>query len=145
MIEIRVDHATPLKELTGIRSLIDGLIGFKSDSISEPAFVQAPVLAPPVMQQSAATPQYTPAAAPAIPLSQSQASAAPAASFVPTAAPQTFTVEQLAAAASALVDAGRVGELQALLAKYGVPGLPQLPPDQLGAFATDLRAMGAKI
>lgn len=63
---------------------------------------------------------------------------------VPTEAP-TYTIDQLAVAATQLVDAGRREELVQLLAAFGVQALTALPKEQFGAFATQLRAMGAKI
>lgn len=63
---------------------------------------------------------------------------------VPTAA-QTYTLEQLSVAGTQLVDAGRMAELQQMLASFGVSSMMQLPKEQYGAFATQLRAMGAKI
>lgn len=65
-------------------------------------------------------------------------------SVVPTTAP-TYTMEQLAVAATQLVDAGRRTELVALLASFGVQALTALPKEHYGAFATKLRTMGAKI
>ena len=63
---------------------------------------------------------------------------------IPVSTP-IYTVDDLARAAAPLMDAGKLPELQALLQKYGVKFLPELRPDQLGAFATDLRQMGAAI
>lgn len=65
-------------------------------------------------------------------------------SSVPVAA-QTYTMEQLAVAATQLVDAGRRQDLVNLLASFGVQALTELPKDHFGNFATQLRAMGAKI
>lgn len=70
------------------------------------------------------------------------APAAPA--TVPTVAP-SYSLDQLAVAATQLVDAGRREELVQLLASFGVQALTALPKEQYGAFATQLRAMGAKI
>lgn len=92
-----------------------------------PAVPVAP--APTAQQPQAPAPSTTPAPAPAT---------------VPTAA-QTYTMEQLAVAATQLVDAGRREELVQLLASFGVQALTALPKEQYGAFATQLRAMGAKI
>jgi hypothetical protein len=64
--------------------------------------------------------------------------------IVPTAS-QTYTMEQLAVAATQLVDAGRRTELVSLLQTFGVQALTALPKEQYGAFATQLRALGAKI
>jgi len=63
---------------------------------------------------------------------------------VPTVA-STFSMEQLAVAATQLVDAGRRTELVSLLATFGVASLTELPKDYYGAFATQLRGMGARI
>ena len=63
---------------------------------------------------------------------------------VPTGAPQ-YTMDMLAVAGTALIDAGRMGELCGLLAKYGIESVTALNPAQYGAFATDLRALGAQI
>ena len=65
-------------------------------------------------------------------------------SAVPTTA-QTYSLEQLAVAATQLVDAGRRTELVTLLGSFGVQALTALPKEQYGNFATQLRSMGAKI
>ena len=73
--------------------------------------------------------------------------AAPAAApapAVPVTAP-TYTLDQIAKAGANLVDAGKMEQLLALLTKYGVQAVTQLTPDQYGAFATELRALGAQI
>lgn len=69
---------------------------------------------------------------------------APAPAPVPTTAP-TYSTEQLAVAATQLVDAGRRIDLLNLLSTFGVQALTALPKEQYGAFATQLRVMGAKI
>ena len=63
---------------------------------------------------------------------------------VPIAAP-TYTLDQLARAGAALAQAGKMQEALALLAKYGVQTVNQLKPEQYGAFATELRALGAQV
>lgn len=63
---------------------------------------------------------------------------------VPTT-PQSFSLEQLAVAATQINDAGRRNELVALINSFGVQSLTALPKEMYGAFATQLRAMGAKI
>jgi len=50
--------------------------------------------------------------------------------------PTSYSTDDLAHAAMALMDAGKQADLQALLAKFGVESLPQLPPAHYGAFAT---------
>jgi len=107
---------------------------------TQPAPVQEPVPAAPVSVQPPAGVPTAPAAAPA----QAPAPTQPPAPAVPTTT-QTYTMEQLAVAATQLVDAGRREELVQLLSQFGVSALTQLPKEQYGAFATALRQMGAKI
>lgn len=87
-----------------------------------------------------AAPVPTPAAPPVTPM-PTAAAPAPA---VPVTAP-TYTLDQIAKAGANLVDAGKMEQLLALLTKYGVQAVTQLTPDQYGAFATELRALGAQI
>ncbi len=68
----------------------------------------------------------------------------PAANPVPTAVP-AYTIEQLARAGAALAQSGKMEQALALLAKYGVQAVGQLQPEQYGAFATELRALGAQV
>lgn len=56
-----------------------------------------------------------------------------------------YTPDDLARAAMTLMDSGRQQELIGLLQNFGVSSLPDLRPDQYGAFATALRGMGAQI
>lgn len=66
-------------------------------------------------------------------------------SGVPLAQPPQYTVEQVMKAGGALMDAGRVDDLSNLLRSFGVAAVSDLKPEQLGAFATALRGLGAKI
>ena len=63
---------------------------------------------------------------------------------VPTAPPQ-YTLDMIATAGSALIDAGKMEQLMQLLARFGVSSLTELAPDKYGAVANELRAMGAAI
>lgn len=63
----------------------------------------------------------------------------------PSAQPPQYTLDVIAKAGSALVDAGKIGEVTALLAKYGVDILTSLDPSKYGEFANDLRALGAQL
>lgn len=101
-------------------------------SVPTPAPVAAPAPAP--------APVPTPAAPPVTPM-PTAAAPAPA---VPVTAP-TYTLDQIAKAGANLVDAGKMEQLLALLTKYSVQAVTQLTPDQYGAFATELRALGAQI
>ncbi|WP_052330058.1 hypothetical protein [Thermicanus aegyptius] len=107
-----------------------------------------PTSPPAVVPTAAPATQTVPTTAPTIPTAAPTAPAAPvqppAPAAVPTAA-QTYTLDQLAVAATQLVDAGRREELVQLLQQFGVQALTALPKEQYGAFATALRQMGAKI
>lgn len=87
--------------------------------------------------------QPTPAPAPAAP-AQTAAPTNPAPAVPVTTAP-TYTLDQIAKAGASLVDAGKMEQLLALLAKYGVQAVTQLQPDQYGVFATELRTLGAQL
>ena len=63
----------------------------------------------------------------------------------PVAGAPTYEQDQLARAASALMDAGKQKQLIDLLARFGVQGLTQLPKERYGEFATALRGLGARI
>lgn len=63
---------------------------------------------------------------------------------VPVTAP-TYTLDQIAKAGASLVDAGKMEQLLGLLTKYSVQAVTKLMPDQYGAFAMELRALGAQI
>ena len=65
----------------------------------------------------------------------------------PAAAPtvKTYTMDEIAKAAGDFMPPETIPQLQALLASFGVAGLPELPADKLAAFAAELRKMGAKI
>ena len=99
-----------------------------------------PVTMPPA---TVAPTQPTPAPAPAAP-AQTVAPTNPAPTVPVTTAP-TYTLDQIAKAGASLVDAGKMEQLLALLAKYGVQAVTQLQPDQYGVFATELRTLGAQL
>lgn len=66
---------------------------------------------------------------------------------VPLSTAPSFTLEQVAKAGSDLLSAQpeKMPELLALLEQYGVRAVADLPADRLGAFATALRGLGAKL
>ena len=103
--------------------------------------VTPPVAAPvPPAAPLATTMPPAPAAAPAAPPAP-----APAAPAVPVTTAPTYTLDQVAKAGASLVDAGKMEPLLALLSRYGVQAVTQLAPEHYGAFATELRALGAQI
>lgn len=93
-----------------------------------PSNIPAPVAEPPqppVVPEPVPVPTAEPAPAP-----------------VPT---KKYTREEIATAGSALVTQGKMNELLALLQKYGVQSVAQLGEAQYGAFAEDLKALGAAL
>lgn len=93
-----------------------------------PAGVTPPVEAPaPPAGPTSAAPGSTPA--PAVPVSSAP----------------TYTLDQISRAGASLVDAGKMEQLLGLLGRYSVQAVTQLQPEQYGAFATELRALGAQI
>lgn len=98
----------------------------------------------PTQEKPIQSPPTVTAYTPPTPTVPTTATVAPTPPTVPTSAPQ-FTLEMIAKAGTALIDAGKMNELTALLAKYGVEALTSLDPSQYGAFANELRAMGAAI
>jgi hypothetical protein len=73
-----------------------------------------------------------------------QAPTAPVTPQAPTQMP-TYSIDQIAVGAIQLKDAGRLGEFQQLLARFGVAALTQLQPAQLPEIAAELQKMGVKL
>lgn len=90
-------------------------------------------------------PAVTPAPAPAPAPVQAPVTPAPAPAPVPVAPAPTYSRDQIMTAGAALIDAGKINELIGLLNSFGVQAVTQLKQDQLGAFATELRKLGAQI
>ena len=131
-----------------------GTVNMGMSGKAQPATPAAPVNptpAPTVPTQApgaplSATPAQTAAqAAPTVPVAQPApvANTAPAPT-VPTSAPQ-YTLDMIATAGSALIDAGKMDQLMQLLGKFGVASLTELTPESYGAVAGELRALGATI
>lgn len=69
-----------------------------------------------------------------------------AAPIAPPAAPvESYTVEALSRAGAALIDAGKMPQLLALLGKFGVQAVTQLPKEAYSAFGAELKALGAQL
>ena len=134
MLEVKVIVSIPdLAE--AINNLAAAMSGNKPAS--------QPTTPPPVLPASAVVPQAQPVTPPAPPVPAAQA--AFSAPSVPLAAPPQYTVEQIMQAGATLMDAGKINELLALLHSFGVQAVTDLKPEQLGAFATAMRDLGAKI
>lgn len=113
-----------------------------------PAPVATPAQAPGAPLSATPAQTATPIA-PTVPVAAPAPAAAPAANVapapaVPTSAPQ-YTLDMIATAGSALIDAGKMDQLMQLLGKFGVVSLTELAPESYGAIANELRALGAAI
>ena len=63
---------------------------------------------------------------------------------VPTTT-KSYTLEDLQRASGALMQAGKIQQLQGLLQQFNSVSLAHLPQEQFGAFALKLRELGADI
>ena len=68
----------------------------------------------------------------------------PVQTAVPTTA-KTYTLEDLQRASGALVQAGKIQQLQGLLQQFNAVSLAHLTQENFGAFALKLRELGADI
>lgn len=151
MLEIKVTVNCP--ELAELADAIRGRCA-ASGAPAAPAAPTAltPPPAAPVVPVVPVTPASAPVTTPApvsaptmpVPTDPVSAPAAPVATPAPTAAP-SYTSEQLAKVGADLVQAGKMPQLLALLAQYGVQAVTQLPPEQYGPFALALRGLGGNI
>ena len=136
MLEIKVQLSATDDLIAAMRNLAAALDGKTPDHAA--AINTAPINTPINPTPAQVTqPTAAPATMPAI----AETAAAPA---VPTSAPQ-YTLDMIATAGSALIDAGKMDQLMGLLGKFGVASLTELAPESYGAVANDLRAMGAAI
>lgn len=118
----------------------------KTGKADKPAPVPPADYMPPADTAPApAAPAVTPAPAPAPAPVQAPVTPAPAPAPVPVAPAPTYSRDQIMTAGAALIDAGKINELMGLLNSFGVQAVTQLKQDQLGAFATELRKLGAQI
>lgn len=143
------------------------------DSVKPAMIEQAPVIdaTPPIQQPTQATTPQTPIQQPIpnpVPVKMPEYITPAANQFItgqqpPVQAPQpvaptvptqqapiqtqvpTYTQQDLALAATQLMDSGKQADVLNLIASFGVQALTQLPQEQFGNFATALRTLGAKI
>ena len=123
-----------MREICGAWNLHTGKRA-ETDEVKE---VEAAAAANPTAPAQAASTTVTAAPTPAQPTAPT--TAAPTASAV--RAEDTYTLDALSRAGAALVDAGMMPQLLDLLTKYGVRAVVQLPKEQYGAFADELKALG---
>ncbi len=95
----------------------------------------------PTMQTTVPTMQTTvPTTQTTVPTTQTTV---PTTAVPTTAVAQEFTIDQLSVAAAGLVNQGKQEILLALLTRFGVQTMVDLPKEQYGAFAQALKAEGA--
>lgn len=149
MLEMKIKIEADAAVLKAIDKLTTALeknavnISVSQDTPAPVAPVAAPVThapVPPVTMPPATVVPTRPTPAPVATPTPAPAPAAPAQTVAPT-----YTLDQIAKAGASLVDAGKMEQLLALLAKYGVQAVTQLQPDQYGVFATELRTLGAQL
>lgn len=147
MMEMKITVEAPdlaasiLKLAKAIASGPDPDILTPDEPLPVASYPTAPAPAP-----APAAPVAAPSPAPAP--TAGQTSAAPGntpAPTVPVTGAPTYTLDQISRAGASLVDAGKMQQLLELLGRYGVQAVTQLQPEQYGAFATELRALGAQI
>ena len=113
------------------------------DGIVVPEKVYADEPIPAKAEQAASAPIVSPAASETMVPAMPATPATPAP--IPTAAAPTYTVEELQTACAPLMDANRMADLQQVLTKFGATSLLDVPKEQYGALAADLRALGARL
>lgn len=91
---------------------------------------------------AAQIPQTAPAAG--IPVTPSATDTVQNLPAVPTSVPQ-YTFDMIQTACAECMDKGQAQQLQGLLQKFGIRRIPELRSEQYGAFATELRGLGARI
>lgn len=96
----------------------------------EPTAPTAPTQTVTPVEPTAPTQTVTPVAptTPAVPVSE-----------------KTYTLEDIQRASAALVQGGKIAQLQALLQQFNAISLAHLSQDNFGAFALKLRELGADI
>ena len=175
MMKINIEFTGNMEEITkdfsALASILNGMnntdtaVVLSSDLSSVPDKTEkdAPDMAmhPTMDAVSAETPKATVKAAPApetpqqeVPQSDAHDKAKkeepvkteqPATAVVPTAPVKEDTLDELLAATAPLMDAGKISELQALMQKFGVPSMMEIPEDRYGELATALRELGAEL
>lgn len=142
--------------VTGLDNLANAIFALANaaGNSKEETQMDAAKIAPVVQQTVVPTETVAPAATtvpstppvqpvPAAPVAQNAASAV---NPVPTAtATPTYTMEQLAVAATGLIDAGKMQDVQNTLASLDAQTLMDLPQEKYGEFASAIKAIGAVI
>lgn len=150
MLEIKVTIETPdlSQAITQLALAVKG-----SALVADSGDMAIPAGTPmDVMKAVSVAPQpVTPAPSPApvtpapVPTMNPPQLAAPAPAPAPVPAAPKIDMNAISRAGAGLIDQGKMQEVLAVLAKYGVQVITQLQENQFEAFAADLRALGAAI
>lgn len=135
MVEFEKETEAPARNF--VNSFKEATI--KEGAIGQPQTPMQPQTPIQPQQPQQPQPQQSPIQQP----QQVPAQQAPA--VVPTAAAPTYSFDQLAVAATQLVDAGKMDVLHGILNNFGISALTELPKNRYGEFATMLRQNGVKI
>ena len=147
-MEITV-NVTGLDNLANAIFALANAAGNSKEETQMDAAKVAPVVQQTVVPTETVAPVATtvPSTPPVQPVPTTQATpTAPPVNPVPTAtATPTYTMEQLAVAATGLIDAGKMQDVQNTLAALGAQTLMDLPQEKYGEFASAIKAIGAVI
>ena len=149
MIEINVHVSCP--DLVAAAKILAGLVREKREPTAVAAVEterKEPTAEPTTLSAAPAS-----AAKPTVesrPVMQTEpvAPVQPSAAIVPVAATPSYTIDQLGKAGADLIaqtNGAAQPKLMELLQKFHVPSLDKLPQAQFGAFATELRGLGARL
>ena len=136
--------------VTGLDNLANAIFALANaaGNSKEETQMDAAKVAPVVQQTVVPMETVAPAATtvPSTPPTTQATPTAPPVNPVPTAtATPTYTMEQLAVAATGLIDAGKMQDVQNTLASLGAQTLMDLPQEKYGEFASAIKAIGAVI
>jgi hypothetical protein len=108
---------------------------------------EAPAAPAPAVEKATPAPATEPITLESTPNTQEIPKATPDApvAAVPVAPAKEYSLDELLTATAPLMDAGKIADLQALMQKYGVASMMEIPKEKYGELATDLRALGAKL
>lgn len=147
MVELKICGDSAGEVLAELRTLVNRVVQDGENKAAAPAHQAAAPAAWPTPTPAAA-PVTAPSPAPVTSAGQNYASPGnrPVPS-APVASAPTITLEQVSKAGADLItaDSSRLPALNGLLQRYGIASVQELPAEQIGAFATELRGMGAKI
>ncbi len=138
--ETRMPQAAPVQQLAPVQQAapVQQPVSVATSSGSYPAGVPAtPVQQQGILANMSGSP---------LPPSGGSAAPSPMTGPVPTtASAPAYTQDQIAVAMTGLVDQGKQPQVMQVLSRFGAGSLMQVPKEQYGALATQLRMLGANI